>query len=135
MREFAGECGRRYGQDRALGVGQAITAYPGEDHPGQGAAAAGAYDQHIPWAAGKINEHPAGWAPLDVRLHQRIIGNLPPRCEERVLQPRAVGGFRVRSGAAGVTSQVCSPLDGQASALVRGSEIAPFLMTHSLWWL
>ena len=40
MREFAGQFGRWDGQDRALGVGQAVPAYPGEDRPGQGATAA-----------------------------------------------------------------------------------------------
>ena len=34
MGEFARQFGRRDGQDRALGVGQAVTAHPGQDHSG-----------------------------------------------------------------------------------------------------
>ena len=78
MREFAGKCGRWDGQDRALGVGQAIAAYLGEDHPGQDAAAASAHNQHIARAAGKVHQHPAGRAPLDVRLHQRVVRDFRP---------------------------------------------------------
>jgi len=89
MPEFAGKCGRRDGQDRAPGVGQAVAAYLGKDHPGQGAAAARADDQHIAGAAGKVDQHPAGRPPLDVRLNQRILGILAPHCEERVPEPLA----------------------------------------------
>ena len=89
MREFAGKGGRRYGQDRALGVGQAVTAHLGKDHPGQRAAAAGAHDQHITRAAGKVDQHPAGRAPLNMWLHQRIIRGFAPHCDERVPEPSA----------------------------------------------
>src|SRR5262245_11663766 len=55
MPQILGEDGRRDGQHRALGMGQAMTAYLGEDHPGQGAAAARAHDQYIARVAGQID--------------------------------------------------------------------------------
>ena len=89
MREFAGKGGRRYGQDRAPGVGQAIAAHLGKGHPGQRAAPPGAHDQHIARAAGQVHQHPAGRAPLYMWLQQRIVGNLAPHCDERVPEPSA----------------------------------------------
>jgi len=87
--KFTGERGRRDGQDRALGVGHAVAAYPGKDHPGQRASAAGAHDQHIAGAAGEVHQHPARRASLYMRLNQRIIGILAPHCDQCIPQPLA----------------------------------------------
>ena len=86
MPEFAGERGRRDGQDRALGVGQAVAAHPGKGQPGQRAAAASAHDQHIAGAAGKVHQDPACRAALYARLHQRIGGDFAPHRDERVAE-------------------------------------------------
>jgi hypothetical protein len=59
MAEFADEWGRGDGQHRAPRAGQTVAAHMGEGHPGQGSAAASAYDQHIPWLVGKIYQYPA----------------------------------------------------------------------------
>ena len=64
MPELAGERGRWDGQDRALGVGQAVSAHFGEGHPGQRAAAASADNKHIVKVTGKVDQYPAGRAPL-----------------------------------------------------------------------
>jgi hypothetical protein len=87
MPELAGQFGRRDGYDRTLGVSQAVAAHCGEGQPGQRAPAAGAHDQHIPRTAGQVHQHPACRSPLDVRLHQRIVGNLAPHRDQRVPEP------------------------------------------------
>lgn len=84
MPEFSGERGRRDGQDGALGVGQAVAAHPGKDHPGQRAAATSAHHQYIPGTVSQVDQHPADRAPLQVGLHQRIAGNDTPHRDERV---------------------------------------------------
>jgi hypothetical protein len=71
------------------GVGQAVAAHFGKGHPGQRAAAAGAYDQHIAGAAGEVHQYPACRAPFYVRLYQRIVGDFAPHCDERVVEPLA----------------------------------------------
>ena len=47
MPEFAGQGGRRYGDDGALGMGQAVAAHLGKGQPPQRAPAASAHNQHI----------------------------------------------------------------------------------------
>ena len=89
MPELAGEGGWRDGQDGALGVSQAVAAHLGKGHPGQRAAAAGPYDQHIARAAGKIHQDPACRAACYKRLHQRTAGDFAPHRNERVAEPLA----------------------------------------------
>jgi len=60
MPDFPGECGRRNGDHRALGMGQAVAAHLGKGQPPQRAPAAGAHNQHIVRAAGQVDQHPAG---------------------------------------------------------------------------
>jgi hypothetical protein len=47
MPEFAGQGGRRDGDDGALGMGQAVAAHLGKGQPPQRAPAASAHNQHI----------------------------------------------------------------------------------------
>ena len=89
MPEFAGERGRWDGQDRAPGVSQAVAADPGQHHPGERVAAASAYNQHVARLAGQVHQDPAWGSPFDVRLDQRIVGDLTPHCDECVAEPPA----------------------------------------------
>jgi len=89
MSEFAGQRGRRDGQDRASGMSQAVAAHPGKGQPGQCPVAAGTHDQHIIGAACKGHQYPARQASLYLRLHQRIVGNLTPHRDQRVPEPLA----------------------------------------------
>ncbi len=91
MPDFAGECGRRNGEDRALGVGQAVAAHLAGDHPGQRATTAGTHDQQVTSAAGDRDQDPAGRATLYVRLHRGIVRDFPPNCDERIPEPLAGG--------------------------------------------
>jgi len=87
MGEFARQFGRRDGQDRALGMSQAVAACPGKGQPGQCPVAASTHDQHIIGAARKADQNPARRTSLYPRLHQRIGGNLTPHRDQRVPEP------------------------------------------------
>jgi hypothetical protein len=89
MPELAGERGWRDGQNGALGVGRAVAAHLGKGHPGQRAAAAGHYDQHIAGAAGKVHQDPAWRAACDEWLHLRAGRDFAPHRNERVAEPLA----------------------------------------------
>ena len=92
MPDFPGQGRRRNSEYRALGMSHAVTAYLAGDRPGQRAATASAHDQQITRAAGKADQNPAGRAPLDVRLHHRIVWDFSPDGGERIPEPLAGGG-------------------------------------------
>ena len=111
--------GRRDGDDGTLGMGQAVTAHLGEAQPPQRAPAAGAHDQHIVWADGQVDQHPARRSALDVRLHQRIAGGLSPDCHQRVPEllagqvPARLPRFARRPGPVGVVTARQFPGDNR----------------------
>src|SRR5436190_18485686 len=84
MPDFPGERRRRNGDDWALGVGQAVTAHLAGDQPGQRTTAARTHDQQVAGAAGQIDQDPASLAPLDDRLHWRVVRDLSPGRVERI---------------------------------------------------
>ena len=93
--QFASQLGRRDGQDGALRVGQAVPGHRRRSPPAHGAAAASPHEQHIRRMAGQADQHPPGGAPLHVRLHHRVVGDLPPHRNKRILEPLAgqLAGF------------------------------------------
>ena len=89
MPEFAGQGGRRDGDDGTLRTGQAVAAHLGKGQPPRRAPAARAHHQHIVRAAGQVDQHPARRPAFDVRLYLRIAGNVAPNCHQRVPEPPA----------------------------------------------
>ena len=111
--QFAGQFGWRDGQDRALGVAQAVPGHFGRWHPAHGAVAASAHEQHIRRMAGQADQHPPGRAPLYAGLHHRVVGDLPHTATSASLS-RWQARFRTasRNGPDGVIRSARSPPGG-----------------------
>ncbi len=91
MPDFPGQGRRRDSEYRALGMSHAVTAHLAGDRPGQRATTASTHHQQVTGAAGNPDEDPACRAPLDMRLHHRIIGDFSPGGGERIPQTLAGG--------------------------------------------
>jgi hypothetical protein len=87
MPNFPGQYGRRNGDHRALGMGQAVAAHLATDHPGQRTTTASTHDQQVPGAVGQGDQDPASLTPVHERVDRRISGDFSPDCDERIPEP------------------------------------------------
>ena len=89
MPDFPGQRGRRNGEHRALGMGQAVAAHLATDHSGQRTTTAGTHDQQVTRAVGHADQDPAGLTPVHKRVDRRIGRDFAPDCDERIPEPLA----------------------------------------------
>jgi hypothetical protein len=91
MSDFPGECGRRNGEHRALGMGEAVSAHLSGEYPGQRTATASPHDQQVTRAVGQSDQDPASLTPVHERVDRRIGRDFSPDCGERITEPLTCG--------------------------------------------
>ena len=85
--DFPGQCGRRNGDHRALGMGQAVAAHLAAGHPGQRPSTASTDGQQVIRAVGDFDQDPASLTPVHERVDRRIGRDFSPDCDERIPEP------------------------------------------------